>query len=136
MSPIRTALLVLLVWSGTAHGLIRVPQDVDSIQTALDLAMDGDTVLVAPGTWQERLHVGSGRVTLCSNYIFSQDSADIVATLLDGQFQGTILSVDMDAESRLELNGLSLTRGQGAYNPVTEDLTGGGVDFNQAGVVL
>ncbi|MFA7331199.1 MAG: T9SS type A sorting domain-containing protein [Candidatus Delongbacteria bacterium] len=135
MSRFPQGLLLLLFWVGAAQGLIRVPQDVDSIQTAIDLAMDGDTVVVAPGTWYERLHINSGQVTLCSNFLFSQDSADIVATILDGQFQGTILSVDMDAESRLELNGFTVTRGQGAYDAETGDRVGGGVDFIQAGTV-
>jgi hypothetical protein len=131
----RPLILLLALVPTLAQGLIRFPQDVDSIQTALDLAMEGDTVVVGPGTWHEQLHIGSGRVTLCSNYIFSQDSADIVATVLDGQFAGTILTVDMDPASHLELNGMTLTRGQGADEFEPADISGGAVDIVRAGTV-
>jgi hypothetical protein len=132
---VRPLILLLSLLPTLAQGLIRVPQDVDSIQTALDLAMDGDTVVVGPGTWHEQLHIGSGCVTLCSNYIFSQDSADIVTTVLDGQFLGTILTVDMNPTSYLELNGLSFTRGLGTFIYEPEDQSGGAVDIIRAGTV-
>lgn len=36
-------------------GVVQVPGDVSTIQTGLDIALEGDTVLVGPGTYQESL---------------------------------------------------------------------------------
>jgi hypothetical protein len=118
-----------------AFSLIRVPQDEISIQIAINQAMGGDTVLISPGIWTERVSIGSGNVTICSNYIFSNDSYDINNTFLDGEFSGTIISVDMDTESRLELNGLTLTRGSGEFDINSDNYTAGGLDFVNAGTV-
>ncbi|MFA7331198.1 MAG: hypothetical protein WC326_09000 [Candidatus Delongbacteria bacterium] len=135
MSRFPQGLLVLLFWVGAAQGLIRVPQDVDSLQSAIDLAMEGDTVLVAPGTWTERVHIPSGTLCLASNYIFSGDSTDIVNTVLDGQLEGTIISVEMDEASRLEINGLTFTGGMGSFIFETSDLIGGAIDIVTCGHV-
>jgi len=58
---------------------------------------------------------------------------DIVNTVLDGEFEGTIMSVDMDHDSRIELNGLTLVRGEGHDD--ASGVTAGAVDFVQAGIV-
>jgi serine protease len=50
----RTALLVLAVSTGFA-GVIRVPSQQTTIQAALNVAVANDTILVAPGTYPERL---------------------------------------------------------------------------------
>lgn len=132
----RVALILLFLLLPLAcHALIRVPQDVDSLQTAIDLAMEGDTVLVAPGTWTERFHIPSGNLCLASRYIFSGDSADIVNTVLNGQLEGTIISVEMDEASRLEINGLTFTGGMGRYIFDTNDIVGGAIDIVSCGHV-
>jgi hypothetical protein len=131
-----TLLLLLLSLVLAAQGaVIRVPQDVDSLQVAIQQAMAGDTVLLSPGTWTDRLTIGSGNLTLCSNYLFSQDSSDIVNTVLDGQDEGTILTVNMDDNSRLELNGLTLTRGRGDFFWEVDSMRAGAIHVNHAGTL-
>lgn len=126
---------LLLLVAPLHAAIVRVPQDVDSLQTAIDQAMEGDTVLVAPGTWTERVHIPSGTLCLASNYIFSGDSTDIVNTVLDGQLEGTIISVEMDEASRLEINGLTFTGGMGSFIFETSDLIGGAIDIVSCGRV-
>ena len=128
-------LSLLILLPHLALALIRVPQDVGTIQAGIDQAMSGDTVLIAPGVWTERVQISSGNVTICSNYIFSHDSSDIVNTVLDGEFEGTIISVEMDPTNRLELNGLTLTRGEGNYEYNTDNTTGGAIDVLSAGTI-
>ena len=64
--------------------IIRVPGDMPSIQTALDAAQDGDTVLVAPGIYRESLVLANKNVTLASEFLSTGDEARILDTVLDG----------------------------------------------------
>jgi len=58
MSRLTTILLALVLLSPCASAtIIRVPQDRPTIQAAIDVAHDGDTVLLADGT-----HVGHGNL--------------------------------------------------------------------------
>jgi hypothetical protein len=98
----RVIISLLILLPRLALCLVRVPQDVTTIQAGIDLAMEGDTVLISSGIWTEHLHIGSGRLTLCSGFMFSQDSLDIINTVIDGEFAGTIFSIDMDSLSSLE----------------------------------
>jgi hypothetical protein len=62
---ILKALLALVLFSSTNFGAtLRVPQDMPSIQQALEAGAPGDTVRVGPGIWQESLDFGGRRRVL------------------------------------------------------------------------
>jgi len=63
---------------------IRVPQDYPEIQQAINAAQDGDTILVAPGTYVENINFLGKGIVLTSNFIFSGDPDDITSTIIDG----------------------------------------------------
>ncbi len=52
---VLTLWFALIAMGGSRAAVIRVPGDSPTIQTALDLLLDGDTVLVALGTYREAL---------------------------------------------------------------------------------
>jgi hypothetical protein len=60
--------------------------DYTTIQSAIDniLLLDGDTVLVDPGTYVENINFNGKNITLASNFIYSNDTADISNTIIDG----------------------------------------------------
>jgi 3-phytase len=62
----------------------RVPDDADRIQTAVDRASDGDTVLLAPGTYRESIDIQETGLVLTSEYARSGRDRDIERTVLDG----------------------------------------------------
>ncbi len=109
-----------LAWLGCGlpcvqAAILDVPTPYSTIQTALDATQDGDTVRVAPGVYVEHLEGPMHAVSLFSQYPFTEDSSDIVDTVLDGNLSGTILKVWAANPDSLVVNGLQFTRGRGQY---------------------
>jgi hypothetical protein len=92
--------------------ILDVPLDFPGIQAAMDASEPGDTVHVAPGTWYGLYTSPTHSLTLCSDYLFTQDSTDINETILDGEYAGTILDLVCENEW-FTLCGFTLQNGMG-----------------------
>lgn len=122
----RVLLLLLLLATGVSATILRVPEEFAGIQVAMDASAYGDTVLVDRGTWTGLLQSPVHSLLLCSNYLFSGDSTDIVETVLDGQYAGTILTVNTGGTSLLTVTGFTLIRGQGQQTGANANCDRGG----------
>jgi hypothetical protein len=76
---------------------IRVPSDQPNIQSAIDVANDGDTVLVAPGTYSEHINFRGKAITVKSeggsqNTFIDAGSADSVVSFISGEGRGSVLN--------------------------------------------
>ena len=67
--------------------IIRVPQDKQSIQVAIDAAGDGAIVLVSPGVYHETITLDKKNITLASRFLDTGDQKYINQTILDGIIQ-------------------------------------------------
>jgi len=77
-------LLAILFWAAAVQPTtIRVPQDYSEIQSAINAAQDGDTVLVSRGRYTENINFRGKGIILTSNFIFSYDLEDIDSTIID-----------------------------------------------------
>ena len=83
MRYICTSIVATLMLAGTTLGaIIYVPADYVTIQDAVDVAVNGDEIIVAPG-----IHVGSGDtvVDMLGKKIKLRSSGGAATTVIDGQ---------------------------------------------------
>ena len=76
-------LLGLISVIGQAQTLIRVPQDQPTVQAGINAASNGDTVLVAHGTYTENIKINK-KIILGSLFIQGGDTSHISQTIIDG----------------------------------------------------
>jgi hypothetical protein len=114
----------------TAGREIHVPGDAATIQGGVDLAADGDIVLVAPGVYQETVFVADKTITLASHYYLTGDPAFINTTEIDGGGADVIVQFDYSVGPETTITGFHVRNGNDGilmnapinvlYNRVTE----------------
>ncbi|MDA7528017.1 DUF1565 domain-containing protein [bacterium] len=93
----------------TVAATIEVPKDHSKIQAAIDAAQDGDVILVAAGTYHERIDLKSG-ITVKSAGDDAPGKLGLKraeATIIDGGGEGSKAGVTMAERSTLD--GLTIT---------------------------
>ena len=89
--------------------VITVPEDHASIQAAIDVAADGDTIVIAAGTYFEHDLVIEGKGLTIRGAL---DERNLPATTIDAGQQGRVLSIStIDADHATVLGNLVLTGG-------------------------
>jgi hypothetical protein len=73
-----------IFWQGANAAIIHVPGDSSTIQGAVHGTENGDTILVAPGVYQENVDVYCKAILLASHYLFDNDTLTINSTIIDG----------------------------------------------------
>ncbi len=106
----KTVLLIIL-WATIfpvviQAAILNVPAYLPTIQMAIDACASGDTVLIAPGNYEENISVSNMSITLASQYITSLDSATIHATRLSSISGMRVLRAELTNEDTLSLIGL------------------------------
>lgn len=117
VSEFGFALLLVLSWLQPARAeILRVPQDHSSIQSAIDAAVSGDTVLVSAGRYRERLRLAAG-ITVKSQGDQAQGQIGLKRaenTILDGRFP-TASGAGVAMAENSTLDGFTVT-GVGTYD--------------------
>jgi parallel beta-helix repeat protein len=82
-----------------------------TIQHGVDMTRYGDTVIVGQGAYYQNVMIVGKRITVGSNYLFTQDSLDVVRTIIHGDTTApTVYSVGCDSLSLLA--GFSINGGK------------------------
>ncbi|UCC80717.1 MAG: right-handed parallel beta-helix repeat-containing protein [Candidatus Zixiibacteriota bacterium] len=105
---------------GLPGEIIHVPGDYPTIQEAVNVAVDGDTVLVQPGTYMENVNFIEQNIVLGSMFIMTGDISYISSTIIDGDANGSVITLDTDIDNTSTIEGFTITNGNSQF--------GGGID--------
>jgi Right handed beta helix region len=105
------AALGVLLSSSTlwSQSVINVPADQPTIQAAIQAASNGDTVLVAPGTYPENIDFLGKLITVTS-------SGGAAMTIVDGGAAGPVVIFDSNEGASSVLNGFTLQNGMASFS--------------------
>ncbi len=106
----RLAVLVAFVLAGSilsrpAASQIHVPSDHETIQQAIDAAIDGDEILIAPGTYHESLDLLGKSLTLTGEVGREETVIDA------GGLNDRVMLIESPADPGVVIDGLMLTGG-------------------------
>ena len=98
--------------------IINVPGSYSTIQAAINASVNGDTVLVEPGTYFANINFRGKRIVLTSRYYLTNDPATISATIINGSTPvnpdtASCVLINSGEDSTTVLQGFSITGGGG-----------------------
>jgi len=104
--------------------IIHVPGVVTTIQEAIDIASDGNIVLVADGTYFENINFKGKAITVASHYYFDGDTSHISNTTIDGSQStnpdsGSVVYFISGEDTTSVLCGFTITGGSGTNSHYT-----------------
>jgi hypothetical protein len=123
-------------WSAVIANTHKVPDDYFTIQEAINAAVDGDTVLVSEGTYQENINFRGKNIVVSSYYGITGDVSYINNTIIDGSNPvypdtASCVLIISGEDSTAVLQGFTLTGGKGTKWPDEHDagtfVEGGGI---------
>ena len=103
----KKGVLPLLLFSFLFAATINVPADSSTIQAGINGASNGDTVLVAAGTYVENINYNGKNIVVGSFYLTTQDTSYISSTIIDGDNSGSIVVFESFEDSTAVLNGFT-----------------------------
>ena len=123
-SEIKTDLITVV----DSPTIIEIPLDYPTIQQGIIAAVEGDTVLVQPGTYVENIDFIGKNITVASLFLTTQDTTYISQTIIDGNQNGSVVTFENGEDSTAVLSGFTITNGNATY--------GGGIFCNDSSPLL
>ena len=101
--------------------IIHIPSDLSTIQAGIDSASNGDTVLVAEGTYFENINFKGKAITVTSRFIMDGDTSHISKTIIDGSKStnpdtASVVMMWSGEDTTSVLMGFTITGGTGTNN--------------------
>ena len=125
----------LLVLTSSCFSLtLHVPGNYNSIQSAIVASADGDTVLVAPFTYNENINFLGKAITVAGLYLVTGDLLDIDLTILSGTGNGSVVKFVTNETANSRLIGFTIINGIANSAPPND--CGGGIYCQNSNPVL
>jgi hypothetical protein len=97
-----------------------------TIQHGIDVASDGDTVLVHPGIYEETISFSGKDIVIGSLLVTTGDEDYILQTIIDGGRDGHVVTFENGEPATASLTGFTITNGY-AYGTSLPWYSGGGI---------
>jgi hypothetical protein len=91
--------------------IIDIPADYPTIQQGIDASLDGDTVLVQPGTYVENINFNGHNTVLGSLYLTTGDTSYVSTTIIDGNSQAPVITFASGEGNTAVISGFSIVNG-------------------------
>lgn len=146
-------IIAVLVGVSSLSGaqVIRIPGDQPTIQSGIDRARDGDTVLIAEGIYYENINYHGKAITVASHYLVDGDPSHISRTIINGSRAldpdtASVVTMRSGEDTTSILCGLTITAGGGTlvdhihtlkgYTEVIHRAGGGVFIYNSGGKII
>lgn len=94
-------------WAFTRH----VPRDYETIQRAVNASHNLDSILVAPGIYEESISIDGVEVTIGSQFMFDGNQAWIDSVIVDGSDENCVFTFSNIQSEQAGLAGLTIRNG-------------------------
>ena len=111
MKFLFSVFFVVVIVSFLTATIINVPDDQPTIQAGIDASVDGDTVLVQPGTYVENINYDGKNITVASLFLTTQDTTYISNTIIYGNQSGSVVTFESGEDATAVLTGFTITNG-------------------------
>ena len=134
---IKLTIVLIFIIVNLSSLIINIPADFTTIQNGINHSADGDTVLVAPGTYFENINCNGKAILLSSHFLINNDMSFIEQTIVDGSnptnpdTTSTVVFCNNETESAI-IQGFTIKNGGGTVwidpqYPTNTWFSGGGI---------
>ncbi|UCC79646.1 MAG: T9SS type A sorting domain-containing protein, partial [Candidatus Zixiibacteriota bacterium] len=90
---------------------INIPNDYPTIQQGIYASVNGDTVLVQPGTYVENINFNGHNIVLGSLFLTTGNTSYIEQTVIDGDSAGTVVTFESGEDNTAIIAGFVIQNG-------------------------
>ncbi len=113
MREIAVVLMIIGSTQVAMAAVINIPADYPTIQQGIDASVNGDTVLVQPGTYYENINFNGHNIVLGSLFLTTGNENYISSTVIDGDSSGAVITLSNFENSSTIITGFTITNGGG-----------------------
>jgi PKD repeat protein len=101
----------LLVMNMCFAEYIYVPNDYASIQEAINVSVDNDTIIVSPGTYYENIDYSGKNIMIASQFLLYEEPSYIDNTIIDGGQIASVVTVENGEGPGAAIEGFTIQSG-------------------------
>ena len=111
-------LFIFVLSSISLSDILEVPKNHSSIQEAINLSFNGDTIIVSPGIYYENLIIDE-------KFLLIKSIGSSEETIIDGDYQGPVITCSNIIDGQIIIDGFTIKNGVGEN--INGSSFGGGV---------